>query len=65
MPQSPKNPQRLIALFIAGLVLLNFPLLAIFAQPLRAGGMPALALYLFAIWLLLVLLVAWLNRARH
>lgn len=50
--------QRLVAVFIAGLLLLNYPLLSLFDRPLTAFGLPALHLYLFSVWAGLVLIVA-------
>ncbi|MEO8756622.1 MAG: hypothetical protein ABI398_02555 [Devosia sp.] len=43
---------RLVGLFIAGVVLLNPPVLNLFGGTLL--GWPALYIYLFAVWLLLI-----------
>lgn len=53
--------QRLLALFVAGWLLLDFPLLGLALG--GAGtwlGLPRLPLLLFALWLLLVVVLAWL-----
>jgi hypothetical protein len=52
--------QRLAALFLAGLLLWFSPLVL---QLERAGvwnGLPLLYIYLFAVWILLIGLAAWL-----
>lgn len=54
--------QRLIALFVAALVLFNFPLLAIWDQPLTVGGLPLFPLALFVIWGVLIAALAMLAR---
>ncbi|WP_206732381.1 hypothetical protein [Janthinobacterium sp. 17J80-10] len=50
--------QRLLALFLLGWLLFNFPLLALFAGASDWLGVPAVWLYLFAAWLLLIVLMA-------
>lgn len=42
--------KRLIAVFLLGLVLFNFPLLAVAETGERLFGLPVLFLYLFAAW---------------
>jgi hypothetical protein len=46
--------ERLLALFAAGWLLLNYPLLALFGRLGTMAGIPALYLYLFAAWALLI-----------
>ena len=56
--------QRLLALLAAALLLLNFPLLALWDHPLRVAGLPLFPAALFGIWALLIALLAWvLERA--
>ena len=50
--------QRLIALFLLGNLLFNYPLLALFNRPESVEGIPVLYLYIFAAWLLLIALLA-------
>ena len=50
--------QRLIALFLLGLLLLNYPLLDLFAGPGQVFGIPILYVYVFAVWALLLALMA-------
>ncbi|CAH1748601.1 conserved protein of unknown function [Thauera humireducens] len=52
--------QRLVAVFIAGVLLLNFPLLALFDGPSTLFGWPLLHVYLFGVWSALIVLVAWI-----
>ena len=52
--------QRLVAVFIAGVLLLNFPLLSLFDRPLRIFGVPLLHLYLFVVWGGLFVAVGWI-----
>jgi len=53
-------------LLAAGFVLLTalvvWPLLSIPDRPVLVGGVPALVLYLFAVWALAVAVVAWASR---
>lgn len=48
------SAERLVALFAAGWLLLNYPLLALFGRLGAVAGIPALYLYLFAAWALLI-----------
>lgn len=50
--------QRLLALFAAGWLLFNYPLLALFGRVGAAGGIPSLYLYLFLAWGLLIAAIA-------
>lgn len=51
--------QRLVALFFAGMALLNFPLLVLWDHDVQVFGLPLFALALFAIWVLLIAALAW------
>lgn len=44
------GPQRLLALFIAGALLLNFPLLALWDRDVAVFGLPLFPAALFALW---------------
>ena len=50
--------ERLISLFLLGLLLFNPPLLSIFDVPEAVIGIPILYIYLFTAWAVLVLLMA-------
>lgn len=50
--------QRLLVLFFAGGLLFNFPLIALWDQPLRVWGLPLFPLALFVLWAGLIALLA-------
>jgi len=50
--------ERLIALFLLGVVLFTPPFLGIFNIETNTAGIPTLYLYLFASWVALIVLVA-------
>lgn len=52
--------QRLIALFVAGVLLLDFPLLSLWERPATLLGVPLLAAALFIVWALLIALLGWI-----
>ena len=49
-----------IVAFLFALLTLNPPVLTIFSVEVFLFGIPLLYLYLFAVWLLIVALVAWI-----
>ena len=53
------DAQRLVALFVAGLLLFNFPLLALWDHDARVFGLPLFPAALFLIWVLLIAALAW------
>jgi hypothetical protein len=57
MTRDSTTGRRLVGLFLLGLLLFNFPLISIFNRPTLIFGVPALYLYLFCAWLLLIVLV--------
>lgn len=50
--------QRLVALFLLGVLLFNYPLLSLFAGGGQLFGIPVLHLYLFSAWAALIGLMA-------
>ena len=56
--------QRLIALFLLGWVLFNFPMLSLFNRPATFLGIPSLYVYIFAVWALVIALMAWIAERR-
>jgi hypothetical protein len=58
--QSGLGHQRLVVLFAAGLLLLNFPLLALWDRDATVGGLPLFPLALFVLWGALIALLAWI-----
>jgi len=57
--------QRLIALFVLGCLLFNYPLLSLFNVPAEVFGVPVLYAYIFAAWALLVALMALVIESRR
>jgi hypothetical protein len=56
--------KRLVAVFLLGTVLLNFPLLTVVEAGRHLFGLPPLFLYLFGIWAGLIVLLALLVERR-
>ncbi len=56
--------QRLLALFAAGLLLLNYPLITLWDQSLVIAGLPLFWIALFALWALLIAALACLMERR-
>lgn len=53
--------QRLIAVFLGGALLINYPLLSLFDRPQPdVGGVPLLYVYVFAAWLVFIAAMAWI-----
>ncbi|HEX2831193.1 MAG TPA: hypothetical protein VHP37_33000 [Burkholderiales bacterium] len=50
--------QRLVALFLFGALLLNYPLFSLFAGPAVVFGIPLIYVYVFAVWAALIALLA-------
>ena len=58
MQESEAKGQRLVALFIFGCLLFNYPVLSLFNVVADVFGVPVLYTYIFAAWSLLVALMA-------
>ena len=58
------NGRRLVGLFLLGALLFNFPLLQLFNRPSVVLGIPALYLYLFSVWCLIIILMLIINRSK-
>ena len=56
--------QRLVALFLLGVLLLNYPLLNLFASEGRFLGVPVLYAYVFSAWALVIALMALVVEKR-
>ena len=52
--------QRLVGLFLLGLLLFNFPLLALWDRDATVWGVPLFPAALFILWALLIAALAWL-----
>ena len=58
--------QRLLALFFGGVLVLNFPLLALWDRDATLLGLPLFPCALFAVWALLIGVTAWIvERGEH
>ncbi len=58
MRRSGLTGQRLAATFLVGCVLLNYPVLSLFARRAEIAGIPLLFAYVFGAWTLLIGLMA-------
>ncbi len=56
--------QRLVALFLLGCLLFNYPLLSLFAGDMRIWGIPLVYVYLFAAWAVLIAAMALIIERR-
>ena len=65
MPPHEQRGQRLIALFVLGCLLFNYPLLSLFNVAAEVFGVPVLYAYIFAAWALLVALMAVVIESRR
>jgi hypothetical protein len=59
------DAQRLVALFVAGLLLFNFPLLALWDHDLQIAGLPLFPTALFLLWAVLIAALAWVVERGH
>ncbi len=57
--------QRLVAVFLLGCVLLNYPILSLFDKAAGWFGVPPLYLYIFVAWALLIGLMALVVERRE
>ena len=57
--------QRLAALFLLGFLLFNYPLLTLLAGSIHVFGIPMLYFYVFAVWALLIGLMALVIEKRN
>ncbi len=64
MPLEKVKNKRLLGLFLAGVALFNYPLLSLFNVEMIVLGVPFLYLYLYAVWILLILLVVAATKFR-
>ncbi|MFN8637460.1 MAG: hypothetical protein U0893_26715 [Chloroflexota bacterium] len=56
--------ERLVLLFLVGVLLIDFPLLAIFNQSATVAGIPVLYVYLFGVWAAGIVAVFVLSRRQ-
>ena len=56
--------QRLVALFLLGFLLLNYPLLDLFAGGSTVLGIPVLYAFIFTVWAVLIAMMALVVEKR-
>jgi hypothetical protein len=56
--QSISKGQRLVAVFLLGALLFNYPLLALFNRAAETYGIPVLYAYIFVAWTVVIGLLA-------
>jgi hypothetical protein len=65
MNKSTVKKQRLVAIFVIGCLLFNYPLLSLFSTETLLWGFPVLYIYVFISWLLLIGLLIGIIETRH
>jgi hypothetical protein len=65
MKPTTRTSTRLAAVFLLGLLLFNYPLLALFGRPGDVAGVPLVYAYLFFAWALVIGLLAWIVEWRR
>lgn len=55
MPETKRKNERLVALFLIGVLALNYPLLSLFSRVSLFFNIPVLFLYIFLCWALFIL----------
>ena len=55
--------QRFVALCLLGVLLFNYPILALFNVPGTVLGVPVLYVYMFVAWSGLIALMAWIAES--
>jgi hypothetical protein len=65
MHHSDITDQRLVAIVLLGCVLFNYPVLSLFSKPGALFGIPLLYFYIFAVWALLIGLMAYVSERRE
>ncbi|MEW5910227.1 MAG: hypothetical protein AB1659_10545 [Thermodesulfobacteriota bacterium] len=57
-----EKSRRLMALFLLGSVLFNYPVLSLFNLNLLCFGIPVLYVYIFSIWIALIVITIRITR---
>lgn len=58
MRRASKTGARLFAVFLAGTVLLNYPVLSLFSHATDVASVPLLYAYVFGVWVVVIALMA-------
>jgi hypothetical protein len=56
--------QRLLVLFVFAALALNYPLLALFSKTVLLFGIPLLYLYIFVLWLVFIIFIAFVAERK-
>ena len=64
MPPVRRKIQRLLVLFIFGVLALNYPLLALFNKVSLWFGIPLLYLYLFVFWAVFIVFIGFVSERK-
>ena len=56
--------QRLLVLFVFGVLAINYPLLALFNKTTLWFGIPLLYLYLFVFWVIFIVFIAFITERK-
>jgi hypothetical protein len=65
MNRSGITGQRLVAVFLLGCILFNYPLLSLFNKPGEILDVPLLYIYIFGAWALLIGVMAYVIERRR
>ena len=57
--------QRFVALCLLGVLLFNYPILALFNVAGTVFGVPVLYVYMFIAWAALIAVMAWLAESKR
>ena len=64
MHDSKSKGQKMLALCMFGMLLFNYPMLALFNAPASVFGVPVLYAYIFIAWAVLVALMAFVAESK-
>jgi hypothetical protein len=65
MRRSDRSGERLAAAFVLGWVLLNYPVLSLFARSGDIAGIPLLYAWVFGTWILVIVIMALVIELRR
>lgn len=60
MLEKKRRNERLVAILFLGIISLNYPLLSLFSKNSLFLGIPILYLYIFSIWAILIICIAFI-----
>jgi hypothetical protein len=60
MPRRREVPRRLVAVFLLGCILFNYPMLSAFGQLPRLAGLPSVFIGLMLAWVAVIVLMAFI-----